>query len=83
MGGANLHFVSNISTTNNAKSTQFFIKDPLSNKPVGGIANARHGRNIESQLIHFANLSDSSIFKHSQHKNADKERERDTSLYLG
>lgn len=35
---------------------------------ISGIGNARHVRNLESQLSHLANLSDSSIFRSSQHK---------------
>lgn len=55
--------------------------DMNSNKGIGGINNVRHVRNIESQLSHLANLSDSSIFRNSQHQHSNKDREN--SLLLG
>lgn len=56
----------------------FFKKiklDNLSNNKqmISGIGNVRHVRNLESQLSHLANLSDSSIFRSSQHK-AERDR---------
>lgn len=67
-----------MSTTNNSKSKFSSKKD---NKAGTGINNVRHVRNIESQLSHLAHLSDSSIFRHSQHKHID--RDRDNSILLG
>jgi len=59
----------------------YWFEDINSSKGISGINNVRHVRNIESQLSHLANLSDSSIFRNSQHKHAD--REKDNSVLLG
>jgi hypothetical protein len=50
----------------------YWFEDINSSKGISGINNVRHVRNIESQLSHLANLSDSSIFRNSQHKNVDR-----------